>query len=93
MRIVLACLVVVSLAGCGVTSRPLTLPSGQHGQAIACPGAVRSMADCYVKAGEVCPAGYDIVDAGSEAHPMVVATSGTLVGGSVVSRSLIVQCH
>jgi len=76
-----------------VTARPLTLPNGQPGQAISCPGTVRTIADCYIKAGEVCPAGYDIVDASGEAHPMVVASGGTLVGGSVVSRSLLVQCH
>ena len=92
MRIVPACLMLATLAGC-VTARPLTLPSGQHGQAISCPGTLRSMADCYVKAGEVCPAGYDVVDASGETHPMMTVVNGTLVAGSVVTRSLMVQCH
>jgi hypothetical protein len=92
MRIVLTCLVAPSLTGC-VTARPLTLPGGQQGQVISCPGMVRSMADCYEKAGEACPAGYDIIDASGESHPMVVANGGSLFAGSMVNRSLMVRCH
>jgi hypothetical protein len=92
MKPSLAVLLCLALAAC-VTARPLTLPNGQSGQAISCPGTARSVADCYIKAGEVCPHGYDIVDASGEAHPVVFATNGTLVAGSIVNRSMMVQCH
>jgi hypothetical protein len=85
-------LAAVALAGC-VTARPLTLPNGQQGEVIRCNGMARSMADCYEKAGATCPKGYDIVDANGEAHPMIVANNSSLIGGSVVHRSLMVQCH
>jgi hypothetical protein len=81
-----------ALTGC-VTARPLTLPSGAQGEVIRCNGMARSMADCYEKAGEACPRGYDIVDASGEAQPLLVATNSSLIGGSVVHRSLMVQCH
>ena len=73
------------LTGC-VTARPLTLPNGEQGQVISCNGMARSISDCYVKAGEVCPSGYDVVDASGESHPTIVATGGSLVGGSMISR-------
>jgi len=79
-------------SGC-VTARPLTLPSGAQGEVILCNGMARSIADCYEKAGEACPSGYDVVDASGEAHPLIMATSSSLVGGSVVHRPLMVQCH
>jgi len=85
-------LMTMILAGC-VTAHPLTLPNGAQGQVISCNGMARSISDCYVKAGEVCPLGYDIVDANGESHPMIVATGGDLVAGSVISRSLMVHCH
>ena len=90
MRIALACLVVSSLVGCA-TARPLTLPNGTQGQAVSCNTAGLSMADCYVKAGQVCPAGYDILDAEGEAHPLIVASGSSLVAGSIVSRSLLIK--
>jgi hypothetical protein len=92
MRTTGAILLCLALTAC-VTARPLTLPNGQRGQAISCPGTLRSMADCYVKAGEACPAGYDVIDASGESHPMMTVVNGTLVAGSVVTRSLMVQCH
>jgi hypothetical protein len=92
IRTALILIIAAVLAGC-VTARPLTLPNGAHGEVIRCNGMARSMADCYEKAGEACPKGYDIVDENGEAHPLVMANSNAIVGGSVVHRSLMVQCH
>ncbi len=92
LRTLTFCALVLLLAAC-VTARPLTLPNGAQGQVVRCNGMARSMADCYVKVGEVCPSGYDVVDASGESRPTIIATGNSLVGGSRVSRSLIVQCH
>ena len=92
------------LSAC-VTATPTTLPSGAQGQIIRCPGMARSIADCYQKAGDICPAGYSILAVNGEATSLLISSgqvSGSAagfgggystIGGSVVRRSLIVQCH
>lgn len=91
-RVILGAALCVALSGC-VSARPLTLPSGARGEVVRCGGMAHSIADCYERAGEACPLGYDIVSENGEAHPLVMATSSSLIGGSVVRRSLIVQCR
>jgi hypothetical protein len=76
-----------------VTARPLTLPSGAQGEVIRCNGISPSMADCYWTAREVCPKGYDIVDSHGEAHPLILANNSSMIRGSVLQRSLLVQRH
>ncbi len=84
--------VVLPLAGY-VTARPLTLPNGAQGQVVRCNGMARSMADCYAKAGEVCPSGYDIVDASGESRPMIIATGSSLIGGVAIPDCPVPSCH
>ena len=84
-------LALLGLAGC-TTSRPLTLPSGAQGQAISCGGKFNSIADCYAKAGELCPAGYDVADAETDQRPVFLATQGTLLTANRTSRTLLVTC-
>jgi hypothetical protein len=80
------------LAGCTFV-RPVTLPSGEPGEMISCNGAALSMADCYLKAGTICPAGYDVVDAGGSSTPTLVATPRLIVAGNSSLRFMMVRCH
>lgn len=50
-----------------------------------CSGGGRSMQDCYQKAGEICPSGYNIVEQGN---------SFMIAGGMLApKRSLVVECR
>ena len=104
MRTLLMIAALLALTAC-TTSRSITLADGSQGQRIECDGAMLNMADCYQKAGDVCPRGYDTMAANGEAIPFAVssgsfganryAASGgfTSTAGSIVTRSLIVRCH
>jgi hypothetical protein len=90
----------LALSACAL-NRPMTLPDGSQGQMISCPGSLQSMGDCYQKAGEICPLGYDIVGGGTEATPFAFgnatvgphAGTATYSSGAIVQRSLMVRCH
>lgn len=82
----------IALAGCSV-ARPMTLPNGAQGMLIGCNGIYLSMSDCYLKAGQTCPRGYDIIGVNGEAVPMIAVSAGSAVGTSIVSRSLMIRCH
>jgi hypothetical protein len=97
-------LVAFALAGC-VTARQMTMPSGAHGEAISCNGIQHSMADCFERAGDDCPAGYDVVGGDQESQPFIASNGGfrasrysaqgnyQTLGGSRTKRSLMVTCH
>jgi hypothetical protein len=82
----------VILTGC-TTARPIGLPSGDQGEIIRCNGIQHSLEDCYIKAGEVCPNGYDVLTGGETFGPnsKLAALGGNNVGA--IDRSLIVHCH
>lgn len=101
-------LVVVGMAGllsACVSSRPLVMPDGRQAQAISCGGPMRTMTDCMAKAGEMCPAGYDVIDQESQGTPMAFSSGNASVtawGGQAafsgfsgvrVSRTMVVRCH
>jgi hypothetical protein len=52
-------LAAVPLAGC-VSAQRASLPGGAQGYMVSCSGIQHTLADCYTKAAQVCPAGYDI---------------------------------
>jgi hypothetical protein len=85
-------LIALTLIGC-TTSRPITLPDGSKGLLIGCGGVQHSMEDCYVKAGEQCSSGYDIINSseGNGPNSKMAALGGYNTGG--IDRSLIVSCH
>jgi hypothetical protein len=82
---------VVLLCAC-TTSRPITLPDGSQGRMVGCSGVQHTMSSCYLKAGEICPNGYDIVGGGQGDGPN--STAAGLIGpyGSI-DRELVVRCH
>lgn len=60
------------LSGCA-TSRQTTGPSGRAAHSITCGAAMQHQ--CWEKAGEVCPAGYDVVTAGGGQYLGQVSTA------------------
>lgn len=82
----------LSLASCAV-SKSVVMPSGQHGYTVNCSGAALSWADCYQKAGETCPQGYDVADKSDEhGGPVVAANRYGLFGAPVMDRTMLIQC-
>jgi hypothetical protein len=91
-KIIRICLITFALSGC-VTTAPITLPDGSQGRVIRCDGAVLNISDCAVKAGRVCPLGYDVEGAGEDSHGMFGGSSSAFFGGDAITRSMIVRCH
>lgn len=60
----------------------MAMPGGGKGFMIGCGGIQHTMADCYVKAAQMCPGGYDIVGADVESVPIM----------NPYERSLMVRC-
>ena len=60
------------LSACA-TSRPTVGPSGRAAHSITCGAAMQHQ--CWEKAGEVCPTGYDVVTAGGGQYLGQVTTS------------------
>jgi hypothetical protein len=88
---------IVSLPAC-TTSTPTVLPDGTKGIMIACPGMENSMGSCFVKAGQLCPSGYDVINQSEESHPVfgaggAPASGFSMYGADVVRRNLMVRCH
>lgn len=85
----------VVLTGC-VTAEPMMLPSGQQGISVQCGGEFLSWPDCYSKATESCPSGYDVVKESREVaqSAAVFADDDGLFGSSSddVDRWLLIQC-
>lgn len=82
----------VVLAGCAASSETV-LPSGAHGYSINCSGAAMTWAQCYEKAGSLCPYGYKIVEQeGQTPGSSLGATPTALFGAPIVDRTMLVQC-
>lgn len=92
---VLAVLAVV-LTGC-VTAEPMMLPSGQQGISVQCGGEFNNWSDCYQRATESCPSGYDVVKESREVAQSgsVFADDDGLFGTTSddVDRWLLIQCN
>ncbi|MES1182204.1 MAG: hypothetical protein ABUL60_00240 [Myxococcales bacterium] len=77
---------------CGnAVARPVTTPSGRRGFAIDCR---RNQNNCFEKAGEVCPQGYEIVD-DARGTTGVQVTSGYATGISIDKKfagQLLIAC-
>ncbi len=77
------------LASCAsVTPSEFRGPNGRTAYSMRCSGMGRTLDDCYRKAGELCPAGYTIIDRAS-------GTVAVPVGGGIVAapqHNLAVEC-
>ena len=77
MRVLAVCCFVMVLSGCAVPATPITGPDGKVAYVLKCSGYMRDRQDCLIKAGEICPKGYSIVDDNS-------TTNGALVTGNAI---------
>ena len=87
--------VLLVLVSC-TTSEKVRLPDGSTGYNISCDGMVQSMGDCFAKAGELCPKGYDVYASGNESTPIYTssgtfsANQSTASGGYVTQRGAVI---
>lgn len=61
-RAVLAGLSLLICSSCAHEPERFTGPSGRDAYSMKCHGMGRTLEKCYQKAGEVCPAGYNLID-------------------------------
>ena len=91
-RNALALAATMILAGCATSSQTV-LPSGARGYSIGCSGSALTWAQCYEKAGDLCPHGYKIVEQEGQTPGATVGASRTaLFGTPIVDRTMLVQC-
>ena len=55
-------ILVLLITACEVQPQQFVGPNGKKAYTMKCNGMGRTMEDCYKKAGEVCPKGYNIID-------------------------------
>lgn len=87
-RLSLLLFMLIGITAC-TTIKPVSItgPSGQQGFSMDC---VTSTTDCFAKAGNLCPNGYDIVDH-STVSSMVVPHYGAYPM-TVTRESLTIEC-
>ena len=62
-RNIILLLALVALIGCAsIEPIPITGPSGNEGFTMRCSGMGRTLEDCFVKSGQMCANGYEIVN-------------------------------
>lgn len=93
MKKLLTIIALLSLVNACATSQSIVLPSGQQGFTVNC-GSYEgdSWSACYKKAGEVCPAGYDILEEREEKDKNVLANPYSFQTVPSDKRTLIIQC-
>ena len=84
--------IALALGGCAASTQTV-LPSGVHGYSINCSGSALTWAQCYEKAGNLCPHGYKIIEQEGQTPGATVGASPTaLFGTPIVDRTMLVQC-
>lgn len=86
---VLFCLL---LSACAM-SKTITGPNGEIMHHVSCSGSVLTWADCYEKAGKLCPQGYAVENAVGQDH----GTTATFnqfgfYAGPIITRELLIIC-
>lgn len=82
-------LAVLLLAGCAVNPQPFKGPNGRQAYFMECSGSGRTLHECFTKAADLCPSGYEVVN----------RSTGTVGVGSgmgaiaVPVESLAVECR
>lgn len=91
-KYLLTLLAFVLLGGCATASRTYT-SSGKPGYSINCSGSALNWGMCYEKAGNLCGTkGYVVLEKSGDKGAVISASQFGLFGGSVMNRSMIVQC-
>lgn len=91
-KVAIAILVAVGLTGCAAAHKTV-MPDGRAGLSINCSGAAMSWNQCYEKAGDKCPNGYDIISKDGDGGNGMAGGSGRgFFGASGSSRAMMVAC-
>jgi hypothetical protein len=87
LAIVLSTMLLMSCAS--IQPKPFKGPGGGEAYSMRCSGLGRTLHDCYQKAGELCPDGYNLIDITSGS--VGVPQSG---GGMLMARrdDMAVEC-
>lgn len=83
-----ALILVALLAGCA-SSTEIKGPGGQVAHLIECPGSAVPMGACFEKANDLCPSGYNVLDAQQSTGPVVWNQFGMYQG---MQKQIVVQC-
>lgn len=80
------------LGGCA-TSKEVYTADGRKGFSLNCSGAALNWGMCYEKAGEICgERGYEVLEKSGDKGAMVSGNQFGMYGGTIINRSMIVQC-
>lgn len=85
---------VIALSACGlaacaeITPSQFSGPNGGTAYSMKCSGMGRTLDKCFVKAGELCPGGYQIISQTS--GTVIVPVQGGFVGAP--NRNLAIEC-
>jgi hypothetical protein len=90
----LAVVLLVAIIGVScATSRETYTADGRPGYSINCSGTALNWGNCLEKAGDLCgERGYQVLEKSSDQGSVVTGSQLGLYGGSVMYRSMIVQC-
>lgn len=90
MRKLLSLFILILLFGCA-SIEPIQFvgPNGKTAYSMQCSGMGKTLDACYVKAGEMCPKGYAIVDSRSATVAIPLANGGFL---AAPEYSMAIEC-
>lgn len=92
MRIEILVSAVFALSGCAI-AHPTVMPDGRQGLSINCSGSAMAWNQCYEKAGDNCPHGYDVVSKDGDGNNAVAGGNGTFFAASATNtRSMMISC-
>jgi len=79
----------IVLIGC-MAVKPVKFkgPNGRNAYSMFCSYGGRTLDECYVKAGEVCPNGYDVID--QRSSTIVIPTSSGILAAP--KQNLAIEC-
>ena len=91
-QLVFVLFIVIIEASCA-TSRETYTADGRLGYSINCSGTALNWGNCLEKAGDICgERGYTVLEKSGDQGSVVTSGQLGLYGGSVMNRSMIVQC-
>ncbi|WP_430474963.1 hypothetical protein ACQ0MK_04245 [Thalassospira lucentensis] len=80
---------ILPLSGCAaIQPEMFSGPNGRVAYHMECSGMGRTLGDCYKKAGEICPQGYQVLDNSSDL--VGIPVNGTTM--LATKRSIAIEC-
>lgn len=81
----------LAVAGC-VNVTPITMPDGKPGYSISCPPREAGTM-CLQKAGELCPAGYQVAGSGGTFQSYAYGNGQFFSAGAFNRPQLVIECR